>query len=120
MTEPARIYRDPGGQLWHAVPTITQCEKVDLVHGRRPKGELRVYTNYDRFTTTYRVDEPTPGTAAGMTCEHCGMLLPYDPIDDLFCKCRYCKVCGENPISYAGDDTCVACMEEAAEWEGVG
>jgi hypothetical protein len=54
-----------------------------------------------------------------MTCEHCGMLLPYDPIDDLFCKCRYCRVCWENPVEYAGYDTCVACMEEAAEWEDV-
>lgn len=53
-----------------------------------------------------------------MTCDHCGLFLPYDPIDDLFCKCRYCKVCEENPIEYAGYDTCVACMDEEDPWVG--
>jgi hypothetical protein len=57
MTKQAHTYRDPDGHLWHAVPTVTQCEKVDLVRGRRPRGEPRIYTNYARFTTTYRIDQ---------------------------------------------------------------
>jgi hypothetical protein len=58
MSEQARTYRRPDGRLWHAVPTVTQCEKVDLVRGRRPRGDPKVYTNYDRFLTEYPVDEP--------------------------------------------------------------
>jgi hypothetical protein len=53
----ARTYHDDQGRLWHDVPTVTQCEKVDLVRGRRPRGEPRVYTNYARFTTTYRKED---------------------------------------------------------------
>jgi hypothetical protein len=52
----AVTYRDDQGHLWHAVPTLTQCEKTHL--NRSCCADGNTYTSYDRYLTRYRIDEP--------------------------------------------------------------
>jgi hypothetical protein len=59
MTDPPASRPAPVPDSLAAVPTVTQGEKCKLRRSRHAKEAP--YTNYDRFITTYRVDQPTQG-----------------------------------------------------------